>query len=88
MLSWSLFGEPTHVSWRRTSRWTSALAGSGGPLELLSGEHMLGSNCLAVLVNMLIVELRSGEHLLMGTYAYRRRGLPKEVLAEHINLKI
>jgi hypothetical protein len=33
---------------------------------------------------MLIVELRSGEHLLTGTYAYRRRGLPKEMPTEHI----
>jgi hypothetical protein len=32
---------------------------------------------------MLIVELRSGEHLLTGMYASRRRGLPKEMPAEH-----
>jgi hypothetical protein len=35
---------------------------------------------------MLIVELGYEEHLLNGTYASRRRGLPKEILAEHINL--
>jgi hypothetical protein len=37
---------------------------------------------------MLIIELSSGEHLLTGTYTSWRRGLPKEMPAEHINLKI
>jgi hypothetical protein len=39
-------------------------------------------------VSMLIVKPRSREHLFTGTYASRRHGLPKEILAEHINLKI
>jgi hypothetical protein len=37
---------------------------------------------------MLIMDLRYREHLLTGTYASRRSGLPKEMPAEHINLKI
>jgi hypothetical protein len=37
---------------------------------------------------MLIIELSSGEHLLTGTYASRRRGPPREMLAENINLKL
>jgi hypothetical protein len=37
---------------------------------------------------MLIVELRSEEYLLTGTYTSKRRGLPKEIPAEQINLKI
>jgi hypothetical protein len=34
------------------------------------------------------MELRPGENLLTGMYASRRNGLPKEMPAEHINLKM
>jgi hypothetical protein len=37
---------------------------------------------------VLIVKLRSREHLLTRTYAYRRHGLLKEIPAEHINLNM
>jgi hypothetical protein len=67
---------------------STALTGHRGLPELLSRERIPGSNYLAVYVSMLIVELRSGEHLLTRTYTSKRCGLPKEMLAEHINLKI
>jgi hypothetical protein len=59
---------------------STALAGRGGSHELLS-------NRLSVLVRMLIMELRSWKHLLTGMYASWRRGLPKEMPTEPINLK-
>jgi hypothetical protein len=58
MISRILFEEPMPPGGVRP-RWVSALAGRGGPLELLIGMHIPGSTALAGRQ-----ELLSGEHVL------------------------